>query len=81
MSKQLLTLVEESKDDNIALLDVISLFEPKLKKVIFQTQPLYREDLQQDLLIKMIHCIKKYDTNSVPGFWEMKKLHSSYKKE
>lgn len=79
MNKELITLVEESKYDNTALLDVISLFEPKLKKVIFLTQPIYRDDLQQDLLIKLIHCIKKYDTNSVPGFWEMKKLYSKVK--
>ena len=76
MNKDLITLVKESKYDNSALLNVITLFEPKLNKVIYQTQPLYREDLQQDLLIKMMSCIKKYDTNSIPGFWEMKKLYS-----
>lgn len=76
MNKELITLVKESKYDNTALLDVITLFEPKLKKVIYQTQPKYREDLRQDLMIKLIDSIRKYDINSVPGFWEMKKQYS-----
>lgn len=72
MSKELIVLVEKSKHDNKALLDVIRIFEPKVKKSLYQTQPFYREDLRQDLMVKLINCIRKYDVQSVPGFWDMK---------
>ncbi|MEX3625340.1 helix-turn-helix domain-containing protein [Viridibacillus arvi] len=76
MPQELIALVEKSKYDDNALLSVLRLFEPKLKHCLYQTHPHNREDLRQDLLIKLIKTIKKYDVNSVPGFWEMKKRYS-----
>lgn len=70
-------LIENSKTDNAALLTIINYFEPKLIGSLFQTQPEYREDLRQDLSIKLIKAIRQYDTNNVPGFWEMKSRISS----
>ncbi|TKI71556.1 hypothetical protein FC756_05495 [Lysinibacillus mangiferihumi] len=77
MSKELVALVEKSKYDDTALLDVIQFFEPKLKNCLYQTHPIYREDLRQDLTIILIKTIKKYDVHSVPGFWEMKNRFSN----
>lgn len=72
MAKEFITLVEKSKHDNYALLALISFFEPKLNKCLYETAPNNREDLRQDLLIKLINTIEKYDVHSVPGFWEIK---------
>jgi len=76
MSQEFIALVENSKHDDKALLTVLSFFEPKLKHCLYQTHPHNREDLRQDLLIKLINSIKKYDVNSVPGFWDLKKRYS-----
>lgn len=76
MNRELIILVEKSKYDNNALLDIINLFEPKVKGSLYQTQPLYREDLRQELMIKLIKSIKKFDVQSVPGFWDMKDYYS-----
>jgi len=81
MSQELIVLVEKSKHDDKALLTVLSYFEPKLNHCLYQTSPHYREDLRQDLLIKLINTIKKYDVNSVPGFWDMKQRFSKQNKE
>ena len=72
MSNEFVTLVEKSKYDNNALIALIKYFEPKLNKCLYETSPNYREDLRQDLLIKLINSIKKYDVHAVPGFWDMK---------
>lgn len=72
MTKEFIDLVEKSKHDNLALLTLIIFFEPKLNKCLYETAPNNREDLRQDLLIKLINTIKKYESHSVLGFWDMK---------
>jgi len=72
MSNEFMNLVQEAKYDNNALLTLIQFFEPKLKYCLYQTHPYLREDLHQDLLIKLISTIRKYDINTIPGFWEFK---------
>lgn len=79
MSRELIILVEKSKYDNNALLDIINMFEPKVKGSLYQTQSLHRDDLRQELMIKLIKSIKKYDIESVPGFWDMKNYYSASK--
>lgn len=77
MSQELIDLVESSKHDDQALLTVINFFEPKLKRCLYQTIPNNREDLRQDLLIKLINTIKQYDVDSVPGFWDLKRRYTN----
>jgi DNA-directed RNA polymerase specialized sigma24 family protein len=72
MAKILYELVKEAKDDNTALQTIINMFEPKLKKSIFLTNSNDREDLAQELKVKMVSYIKGYDIDSIPGFWEIK---------
>jgi len=79
MDNELIELVEKSKEDNDALLTLINYFEPKLNKCLYQTHQHYREDLRQVLLIKLVNTIKKYDIQSVPGFWDMKNHFSKSK--
>lgn len=79
MTRDLKALVEKSKNDDKALLSVINYFEPKLKHCLYQTHPFHREELRQDLMIKLIQSIRKYDVDSVPGFWDMKKKYTETK--
>lgn len=44
---------------------------PKLKKLFFKTDALNREDLEQELRIKLIHIIKRYGPEDIVGFWEL----------
>lgn len=76
MPQELIALVKKSKYDDKALLTVINYFEPIVKHCLYQTHPHFREDLRQDLLIKLINTIRKYDVNSVPGFWDLKKRYN-----
>lgn len=72
MADMLFDLVKESKFNKAAMESVIKLFEPKLKKTLYMTNPNDRDDLEQELKMKMVSYIKEYDMNSVPGFWEFK---------
>ena len=69
---KLYELVKEAKDSNFALEQVVSLFEPKLKKSLSLTSLEYREDLAQELKYKLVKYIKDYDVDSTPGFWDFK---------
>ncbi|MEH7356844.1 helix-turn-helix domain-containing protein [Neobacillus drentensis] len=72
MAKILYELVKKAKHDNTALQTIINMFEPKLKKSIYMTNLNDREDLAQELKLKMVSYIKGYDIESIPGFWEIK---------
>ncbi|MFD2680920.1 helix-turn-helix domain-containing protein [Bacillus seohaeanensis] len=63
---------EKNRTHNIQL--IIELFEPKIRKSFLQTNPLDREDLSQEIKIKLFESIKSYDVNSTPGFFEFKEM-------
>lgn len=69
-------LVERAKHDNNALMEVINLFSPKIKKSLHLTNVALREELLQDQQLKLTVCIRNYDYNSVPGFWAMREEYS-----
>ncbi|MGM9944571.1 MAG: helix-turn-helix domain-containing protein [Lysinibacillus sp.] len=71
MSNKLMSLVRKAKYNKGALIEVINEFEPKLKKSLYNTNQVYREDLSQELKCKLIHCVQQYDVDSVPGFWDL----------
>jgi hypothetical protein len=68
----LFDLVKKALVDTRAIEELIFLFDAKQKKSLFLTNKNDREDLSQELKIKMIQNIRGYDINSIPGFWEMK---------
>ncbi|MEO4052895.1 helix-turn-helix domain-containing protein [Solibacillus sp. CAU 1738] len=70
--ENLFTLVKESRVNEYALATLIEQFEPKIKKVSTFTSVSNREDLEQELKQKLILCIRNYEMNSVPGFFEYK---------
>lgn len=55
-----------------ALSKLLQMFEPKLKRSLLQTSKQDREDLEQELRIKIMEVIYKYDLESTPGYWEFK---------
>jgi len=74
MKDSLFTLVKQSQTDNHSLLKVIDLFSPKIHRSLQQTSLQNREDLAQDLKIKLLVWIKNYDVETTPGFYEMIEL-------
>lgn len=71
----LYSLVQSAQTGNeIALLAIVELFQPIIRKCLKLTSYKNREDLLQELYLKVIEEIKKYDLDSVPDFWEFLKL-------
>jgi hypothetical protein len=73
-------LVKKSKVDNQALEQIINMFEPKLQKTLSLTKLGEREDLEQELKYRLMMYIKRYDVDSIPGFWELKEQIQNGKK-
>lgn len=69
---QLYELVKDSRENIESMKVLVDLFEPKIKKSLSLTTYQEKEDLAQELKCKLISCIKNYDMESTPGFWEMK---------
>jgi len=71
VTETLYDLAKRSKDDENAIQQIIDLFEPKLKKSLTLTEYKERENLSQELKYKLVISIKKYDIDSIPGFWDL----------
>jgi len=69
--ESLFTLVKQSRTDNHSLVKVIDLFSPKIDHSLHQTNQQYREDLAQDLKMKLLVCIRNYDVENIPGYFQM----------
>lgn len=66
-----ITLVKEAKQNNRhAMQLIINRFKPKLDSSLTQTSSQEREDLKQEVSLRIIEAIYRYDLNSTPGFWE-----------
>lgn len=68
MDKTSYQLAIESKEKNEAIEKVLKIFTPK-KKTLLQTNSQNREDLEQELQLKLFNLIKMYDLDEVFGFW------------
>lgn len=67
----LLPLVKKAKQNNSeAMLMILKLFERKIYYELKQTTFQEREDLSQDLCLKMIETVQNYNLDQTPGFWE-----------
>ena len=74
MSESLYTLVKQSRTDNDSLVCVINLFSPKIDHSLKQTKLQFREDLSQELKIKLLDCIRNYEVENIPGYFQMIEL-------
>lgn len=61
-------LMEDNENKIRNVEKIIELFDPKIKKSLLQTPLQEREDLTQELKIKLFETIVHYDMNEVPGF-------------
>lgn len=55
---------------DIELIKIIELLEPKIKKVLLQTNIQNRDDLEQELKELIIKKISSNDIKDVPGFFD-----------
>ncbi len=57
-----------------ALTEIICFFKGKINKSLFQTVANEREDLRQEIILKIAEEVKKYDLNSIPGYRELQDM-------
>ncbi|MDQ0300311.1 hypothetical protein J2S78_002758 [Salibacterium salarium] len=56
---------------------VLETVKPKIKKSLNNTTPQDRDDLEQELALKIIEKKETMDFSDVPGFWEFINLKSN----
>lgn len=57
--------------DETDILSILQQLEPKIRSVLFQTSNNDREDLEQDLIERLIKVIKNNINYDVPGFFDL----------
>ena len=50
--------------------EIILRFTPTIQKSLYQTSVQERNDLKQEIKLKIIEAVYKYDIGSIPGFWD-----------
>ncbi len=66
-------LARNSKDDIAYIEKIVDLFDPKIKSSLTLTPYQAREDLYQELRLKLIDIIMNYDMDATPDFWSLQK--------
>ncbi|NMH70666.1 hypothetical protein HF072_17940 [Bacillus sp. RO3] len=66
-------LVKEAQCNTEYETDVIQTFEPKIKKSLYLTRVENRDDLEQELKIKVIRYVRDYSLENVPGLFDLNK--------
>ncbi|MGG4165979.1 helix-turn-helix domain-containing protein [Rossellomorea vietnamensis] len=66
-------LVKEAKGNTEYETKVIRRFEPKIRKSLYLTRLKNRDDLEQELKIKLIRYVRDYSLENVPGLFDEKK--------
>lgn len=70
MVETLYQLAVNSKNDSKAVVKILKAFKPKINKALKQTRFQYKSDMDQELQLKLVTIIKKYDVEELEGFWE-----------
>lgn len=52
--------------------EILKLMDPKIKKTVYATSLNSREDLVQEVKLKIIESIDNVKFEETPGFWEFK---------
>ena len=61
--------VHQGSDE--AIVEIIQSFKGKINKSLYQTTANERGDLRQELILKIVEEVKRYDLKSIPGYWEL----------
>lgn len=68
-NERLYTLLQQAKQNEEEALELIfSQFEKKIEAELRQTSYEYRDDLRQELYVKILEAIEKYSIEEVPNF-------------
>ncbi|AXF57942.1 hypothetical protein DT065_09365 [Salicibibacter kimchii] len=65
---------EAQRGDREKLATLIHQFEPRIRKCLWQTTPAERDDLRQELTLKLIEITLHYDTEKAPTITEFQAL-------
>ena len=69
MEKRLYTLLQQAKqEEKEGLGAIIHQFEKKIEAELRQTSPQNRDDLRQELVLKVLEAVEKYNMEDVPNF-------------
>ncbi|WP_053220310.1 hypothetical protein [Virgibacillus senegalensis] len=60
------------KQKQLMITEFIIQMEPKIKKSVMYTSPQERDDLEQEIKLKMIETVTRGVIKETPGFWEFK---------
>ncbi|WP_036803248.1 hypothetical protein [Pontibacillus halophilus] len=63
-------LIANSNDQEERFNQIINAFDPKIKKVLANTPLQEREDLEQEIKIKIYEKMDVLDSFNAPGFFE-----------
>ncbi|WP_350019885.1 helix-turn-helix domain-containing protein [Priestia flexa] len=58
------------KDDEKAVEELLQRLSPKVKKAAQTACTTEREDIKQELNVKIVQVAKKFSVEYTPGFWE-----------
>lgn len=64
-------LMKNISDDPKSLEQIIERFEPKIKSMMRIINQNDKEDLAQDVKLRLIKNIRDYDIDSIPSIWEI----------
>jgi F0F1-type ATP synthase membrane subunit b/b' len=69
MEKRLYTLLQQAKnEEKEGLGAILNQFEKKIEAELRQTSPQNRDDLRQELVMKVMEAVEKYKVEDVPNF-------------
>lgn len=67
----LLPLIKRAQDnDGNAMLEIFRMFEPKLRRALSTVHQDLRDDFRQEVYIRIIKAVRKYNLNSSPDLIE-----------
>lgn len=55
---------------NDEVMSILNKFKPKIKKCLRNTSYQYREDLEQEIKLKVIEKLDDVEFNNPPSFWD-----------
>ncbi len=56
---------------NALTVEIIQMLKPIIKKALLQTSNEHREDLEQELYLKIVKKISQENTDNLPDFFEV----------
>lgn len=55
------------------IIEILNSMDPKIKKVLKNTKPQERENLEQEIKLKILESVERNSFEDTPGFWDFLK--------